>query len=172
VFISIISYNADQGHEMSKETLLSDVVVPSADDSLMAREAAARFATLQGAGNTQSDGSVRIHIDGNGGSDLALPAPAVRLLTQLLTEMGQGHPVTLLPLDEELTSQNAAELLKVSRPYLVKLLDDGAIPSRKVGTHRRVLLRDVLAYKQRDDERRHAVLDELAAQGQELGMGY
>jgi excisionase family DNA binding protein len=103
---------------------------------------------------------------------VALPSAALPLLARLLAEMGQGHAVALLPLETELSTQQAAALLNVSRPFLVGLLDQRQLPSRKVGKHRRVLLRDVLDYKRRDEARRHAILDELTAEAQELGLGY
>jgi excisionase family DNA binding protein len=120
--------------------------------------------------------SERLHIKiaGNNGEtdDLIMPGYAINLLLDILTEMSKGNAITVMPIHAELSTQETAELLNVSRPHLVELLEQGKIPFRKVGTHRRVLAKDVFDYKQRIDEDRLKALDELAAQAQELDMGY
>ncbi len=96
----------------------------------------------------------------------------VDLLNTLLDLLAQGQPVTVMPLEAELTTQEAANLLGVSRPHLIKLLEQGRIPYRKVGTHRRVRVQDVLAYQERTRREQEAALNALQAQAQELNMGY
>jgi len=85
---------------------------------------------------------------------LELPAGAVALLMDILRAMAAGQGVTIIPESAELTTVEAAGLLNVSRPFLIKMLEDGVIPHRKVGKHRRVRLEDVMAYKARDDRER------------------
>lgn len=104
--------------------------------------------------------------------DLVLPGGAVQILLDVLAEMAQGNAISLVPCHQEIGTQEAANLLNVSRPFLVGLLEDGKIPFHKVGTHRRVRLMDVLAYKAQIDENRHETLDELTALSQQEGMGY
>jgi excisionase family DNA binding protein len=115
---------------------------------------------------------LRLRIQDDRGETITLPGAAVRLLKDILAEMARGRGVTLLPLQAELTTQQAADLLNVSRPYFIGLLEEKKMPFRLVGKHRRVRLEDVLTYKRRDDEERLKVLGELVAQAQELNMGY
>ena len=86
--------------------------------------------------------------------------------------MAKGNAVTLIPVNAELTTQQAAHILNVSRPFLIEQLEKGAIAYRKVGTHRRVMLKDLMEYRQTMDHNRLNALEELSAIDQELGLGY
>jgi excisionase family DNA binding protein len=103
---------------------------------------------------------------------IRLPARAVQLLQAILVQMAEGKAVTLIPTHAELTTQQAADILNLSRPFFVRLIERGDVPFRKVGTHRRVLLSDVIAYKERTDAAREQSLAELTALSQELNLGY
>lgn len=103
---------------------------------------------------------------------IELPAGVVALLMDILEAMAAGRGVTLMPENAELTTVQAAEVLNVSRPFLIKLLDEGTIPHRKVGKHRRIRMEDVMAYKAAIDHEREAVLDQLVSEAQEQDMGY
>ncbi|MBI3737320.1 helix-turn-helix domain-containing protein [Candidatus Sumerlaeota bacterium] len=148
----------------------SETVAPTDADARLARESSRRLATHKV--GRRSSVRIRILDGGKNAETVAVPASALRLFLQLLTEMSQGNAVTLIPTPAELTTQQAANLLDVSRPYLVKLLGEGKIPCRTVGKYRRVRFDDLLAYKRKDDEARAKVLDQLAAEAQKLRLGY
>ncbi|MEZ5296530.1 MAG: helix-turn-helix domain-containing protein [Ilumatobacteraceae bacterium] len=103
---------------------------------------------------------------------IQLPGHALRLLVEILAQIANGNAVTVAPVHAELTTQQAAEILNVSRPYLVKLLEDNKIPYRRVGNRRRVLLVDLLTYKRIDDADRRSIANELTAEAQRLGLDY
>lgn len=103
---------------------------------------------------------------------VVIPAAAFHLLVDILSQMSQGNAVTLIPIHAELTTQEAADILNVSRPFLIKLIETGEIFYRKVGRHRRIRFEDLMNYKQKIDSDRTQALDELAAQAQELNIGY
>ncbi|HND33151.1 MAG TPA: helix-turn-helix domain-containing protein [Myxococcota bacterium] len=103
---------------------------------------------------------------------VALPTEAIALLVRILAHMANGDAVALVPIQAEVTTQQAADLLHVSRPYLIKLLEEGKLPYRRIGSHRRIPLRNLLAYKRQDDAERRAIADELTAEAQLLGLDY
>jgi excisionase family DNA binding protein len=103
---------------------------------------------------------------------LRLPRHFTSVMIEVLLEIAQGRSVSIGTEEEELTTGEAAELLNVSRPHLVKLLEEGEIPFHKVGTHRRVYREDVLEYKSRQREEAEEAMQNLTDQAQELGLGY
>jgi excisionase family DNA binding protein len=128
-------------------------VAPTQQDSRLAAEAAVRL----------SDGQLSLS---------GLPDVAVQLLSRILNELANGHALTVTPFETDMTTSEAADYLNVSRPYLVRLLDEGKIPFRRVGTHRRVYFDDIKAYKQKQDTDAYTLLAELQAEAQELKLGY
>ena len=101
---------------------------------------------------------------------LQIPSHALRLFGDILAQLANGNAVTVAPVHAELTTQQAADILNVSRPYLVKLLQERKLPYRRVGNRRRVLLADLLAYKRIDDADRRAIADELTSEARRLGL--
>ena len=146
---------------------LDDAVAPSEKDSKLALESSRQLAPYV-------DDNLKVEIPSNGKKreTLVIPAAAVKLLNSILTEMSKGNAVTLIPIHAELTTQQAADLLNVSRPFLIKLLGEKKLIYRKVGTHRRILFKDLMQYKKRSDIERARALDELAADAQKHRMGY
>jgi excisionase family DNA binding protein len=115
---------------------------------------------------------IKIVDDKGQGHTVHVPVSALRLLVDVLTAIGEGHAVSIIPIHAELTTQEAADVLNVSRPFLVQLLEQGKIQFHKIGTHRRVRYQDVIAYKEQIDVERSKALDALTEQAQELDMGY
>jgi excisionase family DNA binding protein len=106
------------------------------------------------------------------GEELDVPPALFGLLVSVAEELGRGNGVSVLPLHRQLTTSEAAQLLNVSRPHVITLLERGELPFEKVGTHRRVRLADVLAYRQAQDRRRREALDDMVRQGEDLGLEY
>jgi excisionase family DNA binding protein len=106
---------------------------------------------------------------GPGGASIVLPASAFEALRAVAAGMAQGMAMTLIPSGHELTTQEAADILRISRPSVIRLLEDGTIPFHKVGTHRRIDIEDVLAYRAKRNEQRRAALRELTEISEEIG---
>lgn len=115
---------------------------------------------------------IRLVIEAENSAEINLPPQAVEALTKVLEHLAEGREVIVSAQPVEYSTQQAAEFLRVSRPFLVGLLEKGEIPFRKVGTHRRVLFSDLRLYKEKTDAQRLKTLEELTKQAQELGLGY
>lgn len=144
--------------------------VPSTRD---AEQAQVAVRALSGLLRKKSPRTIRVQPEGTKEQiTVTVPTEAFELFLDILAQMANGNAVSIVPVHAELTTQQAADLLNVSRPFFVGLLDDGKIPFRTVGTHRRVMVADLLAYKERDEAHRRKVADELAEEAQKLGLGY
>jgi excisionase family DNA binding protein len=147
---------------------LTETAFPTQHDRILAERSSRGLEKLLG---KNTDLTVRFQ-ENNAEQEITLPPIVLEKLVEILGQVANGNAVTIIPVHAELTTQQAANILNVSRPFLVKLLEGGEIPFRVVGKHRRVRMGDLMAYKHQIDEKRAVSLDELARQAQELGMGY
>ncbi|WP_326646480.1 helix-turn-helix domain-containing protein [Streptosporangium sp. NBC_01755] len=143
-------------------------VQPGSIDAEMAGRAVRRIKDYLMRSHEQS--AIRVVVEHGAEDPLILPREAVSLLAFILAQAAEGRGVTVIPSQAELTTQQAADMLNVSRPHLIKLLEEGGIPFRLVGKHRRVTYEDLQEYKRRDGAKRRTAADQLAALGQELGI--
>ncbi len=151
---------------------------PNLQDQQVARASLAVFNEAIDSGQSQG---IRIQIQAGGSTyqlhqnsplSVLIPAKALHLLAVILSNMAQGKAISLVPSDSEMTTQQAADMLGMSRPHIVKLLEEGLIPFKKVGSHRRILLEDLLTYQASQQAIRTERLRFLAEQAQALNMGY
>jgi excisionase family DNA binding protein len=140
--------------------------IPSDEESAQAREAGRTLARLM----PEDERPLRLVTEDNRHEMISIPPGAVRLFLDILTQLGQGRAVTIVPGKVELTTQEVADYLNVSRPYVVKLIESGKLPARLVGTRRRVSFADLIKFDEEDRKTRRAALDELARIDQELKL--
>src|SRR5882757_11196491 len=141
---------------------------PGADESALAREALVQVRRVLDE-HPREDLPVEFAPE-EGRETVTVPRVAVDLLVRVLANLAAGQGVTLVPAHAELTTQQAADLLNVSRPFLIKLLDERKIHYRTVGTHRRIMASSLLDYQRRDDVERREAADELASTAREMGF--
>ena len=107
---------------------------------------------------------------GANGEAITIPESVYQVLRQVVHAMALGQAISIAPQEQEMTTQQAADFLNVSRPYLIKLLEQGEIPCIKVGTHRRIRHQDLISYKQQRDTKRNNLLDDLIQESQDMGF--
>ncbi|WP_369369607.1 helix-turn-helix domain-containing protein [Promicromonospora sp. Populi] len=138
-------------------------VIPGPADAELARSA---LRALDAAAVAEGP----VHLQFDEGADIVVPRSAISALAQVLAAFAHGEGVTVLPAQAELTTQQAADALNVSRPFLIGLLEQGKIAYRTVGTHRRVKASSLVEYMRADDAERLAAVDELSAETYDLGL--
>ena len=144
-------------------------VAPSADDARIIQESSRKLEQILGTSNAE----IHVHVQPENEPEQTIPIPlsAFRVLAYVLTRMAHGNGISFMPMNAELTTYEAARLLKVSHPFLIGLLEKGEVPFREIETRRRIRYEDLMAYKQKTDQNRIKALEELSALDQELGLG-
>ena len=135
--------------------------------AVASRSALAAFVTTREA--TQR---IQIFDEKNQAHLVELPTSALRLLVDIVSQLAEGNAVRVVPVHAELTTQEAADLLNVSRPHLVKLLEAGDLPFHRTGKHRRIRFADLMQFKQSREAHSEQALDALSRQAQDLRLGY
>lgn len=107
---------------------------------------------------------------GPNGEEIELPVSVFQVLRQIVYHMMHGRAISIVPISKELSTQEAADILNVSRPYLVKILEEGKIPFIKVGSHRRIRFADLMLYKKQRDEERQRALAEITHISEDAGL--
>lgn len=145
---------------------LNEIKRPSKDEQKQALES---YTSLITALDQLKTDLAEIEIEETG-EKIKVPKRALTLLGKILKAMSQGKPISIVPLATEITTQSAAEILSCSRPHLVKLLEEGKIPYTKIGKHRRLMIEDVLKYKQQMKEEQKQHLIELMNMDEDSGL--
>jgi excisionase family DNA binding protein len=141
-------------------------VRPTDEDVRIARASAPKLSRMM-----RRRGNVSVTVTRGGDEEkLQLPSAALEMLVTIIEELAEGHAVTVAPLEREVSTQVAADILNVSRPFLIKQLEGGQLPFRKVGSHRRIRLADVLRYRARLEAEAERAYSELVELSQELGL--
>jgi excisionase family DNA binding protein len=143
----------------------------SGDDQRIALGSITRLKGVSSKLRSVSSHGIKIKIQETG-EFITIPKKALSLLITILANMSEGKSITIIPTDSEVSTQQAADMLKVSRPHLIKLLENNTIPFKKVGSHRRILLQDVISYDKNLQKIREEQLKFLSEQAQDLNLGY
>ncbi|MCF8237360.1 MAG: helix-turn-helix domain-containing protein [Saprospiraceae bacterium] len=147
------------------------IIKPSREDQKLAKESVRILSTFHKQ-NMAKGSLVQLFMEDKTNVKVVIPRSVYQLMETILEFMSQGKAISILPAETELTTQQAAEMLHVSRPHIVKLLESGEIPFIKVGSHRRIRLQDLQSYRQKLQKKQQFAMEKLAKQGQDLSLGY
>jgi excisionase family DNA binding protein len=166
-FVARLQSTGKTGKHMGTQARRMDEVAPPTEsEAEMAKSSSRLLAACIGEGATAR---IKI-IEGN--KEIEVPIAALKMFVNILAQMAQGNGVTLMPIHAELTTQEAADFLNVSRPFVVGLIDKGELNSRRVGTHRRVKFQELMAYREKSLIHSRKILDQMAADDKESGVHY
>jgi excisionase family DNA binding protein len=160
-----------QNRRMTRSTL-REIELPDELEATQAADAAEQLAAFLRSHSTPTTRVQLVSDTPEATTTIVVPSVAFGFFVDVLTELANGNAVIVAPVHAELTTQQAADFLNVSRPFLLKLLDERAIPYRRVGNRRKLLLTDVLAYRARNETLRREIADELTRESQSLGLEY
>jgi excisionase family DNA binding protein len=166
-FADLRRYSLSRQKGFTMATTLEKTVAPSEDDVRLAKQSSRSLSAFTGHRITciiKSEGTKQVEME--------LPATVVSLLESMLTQMAQGNAVVLMPVNAQLTTQQAADILGISRPFLVAEMTNGKLSYQKIGTHRRIAFADLMQYRQKMSEESNAAMDTLVTEAQELNLGY
>lgn len=144
--------------------------IPNEDIITLSTDELPQLRTIDSRLEKNQQGLFEAKLVGPDGEELTLPPSAYLAIKRAIHFMAQGCPISIVPYDHELTTQEAAELLNVSRPFLIKLLEEKELPFHKTGTHRRILFRDLMTYKRKRDATRREALRRLTTLSEEMGL--
>ena len=167
-----IAIGREGGAMATATATVRELELPDQTESAQAASAVQELTTFLRAHPTPTARVQLVADEADGETHVVVPAVAFRFFVDILAELANGNAVTVAPVHAELTTQQAADLLNVSRPYLIKLLEERRIPYRRVGNRRKVMLVDLLSYKRQDDAHREEILDELTQEAERLGLDY
>lgn len=162
-FVCMFDLNLDEMSAVIQKTTKSDQKIALLSAKILADS--------EYLATKNKDQAIELRIQGSD-EVVSIPLKALQLLNAIISNMAQGRSIALMPTDAEVSTQQAADLLNVSRPHLIKLLEKGEIPHKKVGSHRRILLQDIVKYESNFKADRRKKLDYLAKEAQQLNLGY
>jgi excisionase family DNA binding protein len=169
-YIATVSDNAIRAREGTAMTRTASIssIDPGEVDTAIAGRTGRRIRDYLAA--HPDEDPLELHIEGDDSDVLVVPRAGAAMFAQIMSTLEAGQGVALIPSDAQLTTQQAADMINVSRPYLIGLLESGKIEFTTVGRHRRISFMALMEYKRRADQRARAAADEMSGLGQELGL--